>query len=91
MSGRQAVALVARREITERIFEKSFLISTLITLVVIGAVAILPNALGLGGQDEYTISVSRIRAPRPSPTPRSARRTRSTPRSRSSTAARTRR
>ena len=58
MSGRQAVALVARREITERIFEKSFLIGTLITLVVIGAVAILPNALGFGGEDEYTISVS---------------------------------
>jgi ABC-2 type transport system permease protein len=58
MSGRQAVALVARREVTERIFEKSFVIGTLITLVVIAAVAVLPNALGFGGEDEYTIAVS---------------------------------
>jgi ABC-2 type transport system permease protein len=58
MTGRQAVGLVARREITERVFEKSFLIGTIITLVVIAAVAVLPTALGFGGQDEYTISVS---------------------------------
>jgi len=57
MSGRQAVALVARREIVERAFEKSFLISTAITLVIIAAVAILPNALGFGGEDEYTVTV----------------------------------
>jgi ABC-2 type transport system permease protein len=58
MSGRQAVSLVARREITERMFEKSFLIGTLITLVVIAAVAVLPNLLGFGGQDEYTVAVT---------------------------------
>jgi ABC-2 type transport system permease protein len=58
MRGRQAVWLVARREITERAFEKSFVIGTIITLVVIGAVAVLPTALGFGGQDEYTISVA---------------------------------
>jgi ABC-2 type transport system permease protein len=58
MTGRQAVALVARREVTERMFEKSFVISTIITLVVIAGVAVLPSALGLGGQDEYTIAVS---------------------------------
>ncbi len=58
MTGRRAVGLVARREISERVFEKSFLIGTLITLVVIAAVAVLPSALGFGGQDEFTVSVS---------------------------------
>jgi ABC-2 type transport system permease protein len=58
MSGRQAVGLVARREVVERVFEKSFVISTIITLVVIGAVVLLPSALGFGGQDEYTIAVA---------------------------------
>jgi ABC-2 type transport system permease protein len=58
MTGRQAVSLVARREVIERVFEKSFVIGTLVTLVVIAAVAILPTALGFGGQDEYTIAVA---------------------------------
>jgi ABC-2 type transport system permease protein len=58
MSGRRAVALIARREISERVFEKSFVISTIITLVVIGAIAVLPSALGFGGQDEFTIAVA---------------------------------
>jgi ABC-2 type transport system permease protein len=57
MSGRRAVALVARREISERITEKSFLISTVVSLAVIACVALLPNVLGLGGEDEYTIAV----------------------------------
>ena len=57
MSGRSAVGLVARREISERITEKSFLISTVISLVVIACVALLPNALGFGGKDGYTVAV----------------------------------
>jgi ABC-2 type transport system permease protein len=57
MSGRRAVALVARREVSERITEKSFLISTVVSLAVIACVALLPNVLGLGGEDEYTIAV----------------------------------
>jgi ABC-2 type transport system permease protein len=57
VSGREAVWLVARREIAERITEKSFVISTIVSLVVIGCVAVLPNALGLGGKDEYTVAV----------------------------------
>jgi ABC-2 type transport system permease protein len=57
MSGRRAVALVARREISERITEKSFLISTVVSLAVIACVALLPNVLGFGGEDEYTIAV----------------------------------
>jgi ABC-2 type transport system permease protein len=58
MSGRSAIALVARREISERIFEKSFILSTVITLVVIAAVAVLPSALGFGGRDEYSVAVA---------------------------------
>ncbi len=58
MTARQAVALVARRELSERVFEKSFVIGTLITLVVIAGVVMLPSALGFGGQDEYAIAVT---------------------------------
>jgi ABC-2 type transport system permease protein len=58
MTGRRAVALVARREISERVFEKTFIASTVISLVVIACVALLPNALGFGGDDEFRISVS---------------------------------
>ena len=59
MSGRTAVALVARREISERAFEKSFLIGTVISLVVIVvAIAVLPSVLGFGGHDEYTVAVA---------------------------------
>jgi ABC-2 type transport system permease protein len=57
MSGRRAVALVARREISQRVTEKSFLISTVVSLAVIACVALLPNVLGLGGEDEYTLAV----------------------------------
>jgi ABC-2 type transport system permease protein len=58
VTGRAAVGLVARREISERITEKSFLVSTLVSLAVIACVALLPNVLGLGGEDEYTIAVT---------------------------------
>ena len=57
MSGREAIGLVARREVSVRIREKSFLYSTLISLVVIACVALLPNLLGFGGQETYKIAV----------------------------------
>ena len=78
MRGRQAVALVARREITERIREKSFLISLVVSLVIIALVAVLPSALGLGGTKTYTVGVADRRR---SPSPRRPRvaRTPSTP------------
>ena len=57
MSGREAVGLVARREVAVRVREKSFLYSTLISLAVIACVALLPSLLGFGGQDSYTIAV----------------------------------
>jgi ABC-2 type transport system permease protein len=58
MTGRGAVALVARREISERVREKTFLVSTLVSVVVIACVAVLPGALGFGGKTEYTIAVT---------------------------------
>jgi ABC-2 type transport system permease protein len=58
MTARQAIGLVARREIFERGTDKTFVVSTIVSLVVIGAVALLPSALGVGGQDEYDVAVS---------------------------------
>jgi ABC-2 type transport system permease protein len=57
MTAREAIGLVARREIVERGSDKTFVVSTIVSLVVIGCVALLPGALGLGGQDEYDIAV----------------------------------
>jgi len=50
------VRLVARRELTERARERSFVISTGVTLVIVALVVILPAALGLGGPSEYTVT-----------------------------------
>ncbi|HWT23645.1 MAG TPA: ABC transporter permease [Solirubrobacteraceae bacterium] len=58
MRGREAVALVARREITERLREKSFQVSFVVSLVIIALVAVLPGALGFGGPQDYTVGVS---------------------------------
>ena len=57
VGGRDAIRLVARREITERVREKSFLISMLVSVIIVGLVAVLPTALGLGGEKEYTVGV----------------------------------
>jgi ABC-2 type transport system permease protein len=54
MKGRQAVALVARREIRERVREKSFLLSTGINVVIIVAVIGLSAVLG-GGEKSYVV------------------------------------
>lgn len=54
MSGWQATYLVTRRELTERIRERSFLISTLISIAIIGVVALLHSFLG-DGPDEVTV------------------------------------
>jgi ABC-2 type transport system permease protein len=57
VSGRESVWLVARREIVERGTEKSFVIGTLVSLLVIACVVVLPSALGVGGKDTYTVAV----------------------------------
>ena len=58
MSGRQAVALVARREISQRAREKSFLVGTGVSLAIIVLVVVLPGLLGFGGRTEYEITVT---------------------------------
>jgi ABC-2 type transport system permease protein len=58
LRGREAVALVARREITQKLREKSFLISMAVTLVIIVAVAVLPPLFGAGGPTEYRLGAT---------------------------------
>ena len=58
LRGRQAVALVARREMTQRVREKSFLISMGVTTVIIVLVAVMPPLLGSGGPSKFTIAVT---------------------------------
>ena len=53
---RGMVALVVRREITTRIRERSFLISTAVTLLIIVAVIVLP-AIFSRGDDDVTVGV----------------------------------
>jgi ABC-2 type transport system permease protein len=50
------IRLVARREFTERVRERSFLISTGLTLVIIVLVVALPSLFGMGDPSEYRIS-----------------------------------
>jgi ABC-2 type transport system permease protein len=57
-----AVRLVARRELTERVRERSFLFSTGITLVIVALVVILPTVLGFGGPSTYTVAAGDARS-----------------------------
>jgi ABC-2 type transport system permease protein len=52
------VRLVARREFTERLRERSFQISSGITIVIVVLVVLLPIAFGFGGDSKYTIAAS---------------------------------
>lgn len=54
MRGRSAVGLVARREIVERVREKSFLISTALNLVIIVGVVIVAAVAG-GDGERYVV------------------------------------
>lgn len=53
---RGLVGLVARREITTRVRERSFLISTIVTLLIIAAVIVVPALLSRGG-DKVTVGL----------------------------------
>lgn len=57
MSFTQSFWLVARREITERVREKSFLVSGAVTLAIVVAAAVLPALVG-GGDDTYKVGVA---------------------------------
>jgi ABC-2 type transport system permease protein len=55
--GLAAIGLVARREIVTRTRERSFLIATLVTIGILAAIVVLPNALGFG-ESSATVVVS---------------------------------
>jgi ABC-2 type transport system permease protein len=53
----RTVLLVARREFTERARERSFLVSTVVTIVILGAILGLPQLTGLGEEDARRVAV----------------------------------
>ncbi len=57
IGGREAIALVARREVVTRGRDRTFLISTLITLAIIAAIVLLPSLFG-GGDDKATVAAT---------------------------------
>jgi ABC-2 type transport system permease protein len=52
-----AIALVARREIVERVRERSLWISTGVTIAVLAGFLVLPSVLGFGGATKATVAV----------------------------------
>ena len=79
MRGREAVGLVVRREIAERLREKAFAVSTGINIVIIVAVVIVAAILS-GDEERYVVGYTA--APRRrSSSPRRPRAARSTSRS----------
>ena len=56
MSGWTGLSLVTRREIRERARTKGFLISSIVTLVVITAAIVIPSIVG-GGADTHRVGV----------------------------------
>jgi len=55
---RDAVKLVARRELTERVRERSFVIGTGISIIIIALVVVLPPLLGLGDTTTFTVATT---------------------------------
>ena len=53
-----AVRLVARRELTERVRERSFVIGTGISILIIALVVILPPLFGFGDTQTYTVATT---------------------------------
>ena len=58
MRGHNAIWLVARRELVERSRERSFIIGTIITLVILAGVIVVPQLLGDDGPDEARVAVT---------------------------------
>jgi len=58
LRGREAVALVARREITQKLREKSFLVSTGVTVALILLVSVVPKVAGFGGRESFELAAS---------------------------------
>ena len=49
------MSLVARRELTERVRERSFLVGTCVSIAIIALVVVLPPLLGFDEEDRYTV------------------------------------
>jgi len=62
LEGRDAVARVAHREITQKLHEKSFLISTGVTAVIIVLVAVVPALFGAGGPTKFELGAADARS-----------------------------
>ena len=58
LRGREAVKLVARREVTQKLREKSFLISMAVTVTIIALVAVVPPLLGAGGPSTFKVATT---------------------------------
>jgi ABC-2 type transport system permease protein len=58
MTDRDAIRLVARREISSRVRERSFLISTLVTIAILLFAGAAPALLGGDGDDAVTVAVT---------------------------------
>ena len=55
---RWAVGLVARRELTERVRERSFLVGTCVSIAIIALVVVLPPLLGFGETTTYVVATT---------------------------------
>ena len=55
MSFRRAVMLVTRREFGERVRQRSFQISTGVTVLIVAAIAVAAGLLGGDGEEDYTV------------------------------------
>ena len=58
MSFRRAAMLVTRREFGERLRQRSFQISTVVTVLIVAAIALAAGLLGDDGEQEYTVGAS---------------------------------
>jgi ABC-2 type transport system permease protein len=58
MSGREVITTIARREISERIRQKAFLVSAGITLLFVVLIAVLPAILGGGDRETYRVGTT---------------------------------
>ena len=55
MSGRRAVAVVARREFSERLRQRSFQVSTAVTLLIVAAIAVLGGLTSGDDSESYEV------------------------------------
>jgi ABC-2 type transport system permease protein len=55
---RRQLVLIARREVVERLRQRSFLIGTAVTLLVLALVIVLPRVLGGGSSTTYRVGVT---------------------------------